>query len=100
MSTIEDLELESNNDIVCWKVENIYKIDISNIDAITETAHISFKIIRFQHHWSIMEIQLFIKYMTAMTPQTNEKFSEKAEMLIPEIIYEGDRCCLCTYYVR
>ena len=40
-----------------------------------------------------MAIQLFIKYMTTMTHQIHEKFSEKKEMLIPEIIYEGDRCC-------
>ena len=39
-----------------------------------------------------MVIQLFIKYMTAMTPQTKKSFRKEGDA-DPEIIYEGDRCC-------
>ena len=41
MITITDLEVESNDVLYAGRYENIYKIDISDIDAITETAHIS-----------------------------------------------------------
>ena len=79
----------------------LYEIDISNPDAITETSYISFQNnISFQHHISLSGNILIYQVYDSNDSSNNRKVFRKIGDADPEIIYEGDRCCLCTCYVR
>ena len=80
----------------CMQVryENIYKIDISDIDAITETLTSLFKMVTvFNITGVIMAIQLFIKIYDDNDSSNQRKVFKKDGDADPELIYEGDRCC-------
>ena len=76
--------VESNGVLYAGRYEVLYKIDISNIDAITETAHISLQNnVGFQHHWSSYgDTIIYQVYEAIMTLQTQEKFKGKKVKLI------------------
>ena len=61
----------------------LYKIDIQTLMQLLKHLIFLHKImLAFSTIGAILVIQLFIKYMIAMTLQIQEKYSEKWEMLI------------------
>ena len=77
--------VESNDVLYAGRYENIYKIDISDIDAITETAHISLQNGQsFQHHWSNSGNTIIYQVYDNNDSSNPRKVSGKKEMLIPK----------------
>ena len=86
--------VESNGVLYAGRYEVLYKIDISNIDAITETAHISLQNnVGFQHHWSSYGDTIIYQVYDNNDSSNPRKVYRKEGEADPEIIYEGDRCC-------
>ena len=86
--------VESNDVLYAGRYENIYKIDISDIDAITETAHISLQNGQsFQHHWSNSGNTIIYQIYDNNDSSNPRKVFKKEGDADPELIYEGDRCC-------
>ena len=83
-------------------VKILYEIDISNPDAISETRLIfPFRIMYdFQHHISLSGNTFIYQVYDGNDSSNNRKVFRKIGDADPEIIYQGDRCCLCSHYGR
>jgi hypothetical protein len=90
----------NNNILYAGNGENIYEIDISNPDAISETSYISFQNnTDFQHHISLSGNIFIYQVYDGNDSSNNRKVFRKIGNADPEIIYQGDRCCFAHIMV-
>ena len=90
----------NNNILYAGNGENIYEIDISNPDAISETSYISFQNnTDFQHHISLSGNIFIYQVYDGNDSSNNRKVFRKIGDADPEIIYQGDRCCFAHIMV-
>ena len=86
--------VESNGVLYAGRYENIYKIDISDIDAISETSYISLQNNQsFQHHWSNFGNIIIYQIYDGNDSSNPRKVFKKEGDADPELILGGDRCC-------
>jgi hypothetical protein len=86
--------IESNGVLYAGRYEVLYKLDITDIDAITETPHISLQNnVSFQHHWSNFGDTIIYQVYDNNDSSNPRKVFRKIGDADPEIIFEGDQCC-------
>ena len=86
--------VESNGVLYAGRYENIYKIDISDIDAISETPYISSQNnVSFQHHWSNFGNTIIYQIYDGNDSSNPRKVFKKEGDADAELIFGGDNCC-------
>ena len=84
----------NNNILYAGNGNNMYEIDITNIDAISETSYINFQNnTSFEHHFSLSGNTLIYQVYDGNDSSNNRKVFRKIGDADPELIYQGDSCC-------